>query len=41
MDCEFAGKGWDRKATLFSERELRGLGERAQKAITKERRKKK
>jgi len=29
MECEFAGKGWERKATLFSERDLHGLGERA------------
>jgi hypothetical protein len=40
MECEFAGKGWDRKATLFSERDLRDLSKRAQKAIIKERRKK-
>jgi len=40
MECEFAGKGWDRKATLFAERDLRALGERAGKATDKARKKK-
>ena len=39
MECEFAGKDWNRKATLYAERDLRALGERAQKATEKEKRK--
>jgi hypothetical protein len=40
MECEFAGKGWDRKTTLFAERDVQALGERAQKATDQERKKK-
>jgi|SRR5687767_2972237 len=42
MKCEFAGdRGWERKATLFSERNLRDLTDRAQKAVTNEKRRRK
>ena len=41
MECKFGGKNWHMKGTLFSERDLRGLGERAKSAIIDERRKKK
>ena len=40
MECEYGGKRWDRKATLFAERDLKALGERAQKATDEERKKK-
>jgi|SRR5687767_7019530 len=41
MKCEFGGKGWERKATLFSERDSRELTERAQKAVLEEKRRSK